>query len=98
MLVDVSACYDVRTRYRHEIIIFHVPRSWCVSAYNEDDLAGENRTCHFGADKIFVPITSVPITNILYEQILTLRHKRTELPVRKQDNHTLHAHPLHIHN
>ena len=78
MLVDVSACHDVRTRYRHEIIIFYVPRLWCASAYNEDDLAGENRTYHFGADKIFlpiasVPITSVPTTSIHSVQILTLR-------------------------
>ena len=34
------ACH-AKIRYRH-IWLFCVPVTWCASAYNEDDLAGES--------------------------------------------------------
>ena len=45
--IDVSTFYDVITRCRLKIVLFGVRVTWCVSAYNEDDLAGESRNMPF---------------------------------------------------
>ena len=33
---------DVIIRFWHKIALFGVPITWCASAYNEEDLAGES--------------------------------------------------------
>ena len=39
-----------------------MPVTWCASAYNKDDLAGESWSV--GVNDVIAPITSVPVTSI----------------------------------
>lgn len=45
--VDVSMYHDVITYYTHKIALFWVLVTWCASAFNEDELAGESRFTRF---------------------------------------------------
>ena len=53
--------YDVLTRYRHRIVPFGMPVTWCARAYNGEDLAGESMR-DYGACNVTAPITSVYCT------------------------------------
>ena len=55
-ICQVGMLYDVISRCRHKIALFGVSMTWCASASNEDDLAGESGTRNFSVCNAIVPI------------------------------------------